>query len=980
MEWFALLLIGGLFVFLLWRRADELERQVRELSDDVARLTARTSSAFDTPEPARSQATPAARAAPEANATQIAEPSAAPEPAEIAAPVEEPAAPPQPALAQEEPGESVSVNPQPSRFSFDFEDIFGRRLPIWGGGVALAIAGIFLVRYSIEAGLVTPAVRVFLSFLFGFGLLGGAEAALRMERRIEDPRVRQALAGAGIATLFGAFYLAGTQYGLIGAGAAFLGLAVVTAGAIAASFRFGLPCAVLGLVGGFAAPVMVQSDHPNIPLLALYLALVTGGLSYAGRAQKRAWLGYAALAGGLLWGFVLLIGGNGTDGDVVAVGTYLVVLGSVLPAFLHAQEGPSLPRLLAAGLATLQMAALVGTAGFDLLTWGLYLLLGAALAFFGWTDWRLRVGSHVAAGIALVLLAMWDTPAAWQFAAVGAGIAAVFGLVPLAMQWRGTARLADLAQLALVPGAIGAVAIAHFGEWGDPVQPLLALACAALALPVAAGAWLAWQAQDHGDPHEATLALMLGTIAALLFAALALVTPGWSAPLSMAGVALVLWWLGERRESAIVHYLAWAAAALVLPTLVATGGFLDEARRLGGIGQSAHQSAPVLQACLRWLATALPFLALAHGRGTHPERRVAEALAMAMLYGLLAQVIPADALAWTAATGSAAIAWKMPARAGGWGMALGIAALWALAPLGQWAASGLLALAGDPMLADAVPAWRDVLLKLAPFALAAGFAALHALEATSRRILLVPAALAGAALLHSLWKRVFAISTSEAFVQLGMAERTVWQGLLAASGLGLLARGRNGVQRLAGWALVLAALGHFTWFTLVLHNPLWDRQAVGAWPIANWLLPAYAIAAVVLVAMRKWLGESWRRFAPALDIALMLLIAVFALSSVRHGFTGAILVGAAPGQTETLLYSFTGILLAVGFLLWGARAHSRTWRIGSLAAMLVAVFKVFLLDTAGLEGLLRIASFMALGFSLIGIGWFYSRQLAGTKP
>ncbi|MBD3728307.1 MAG: DUF2339 domain-containing protein, partial [Sphingomonadales bacterium] len=32
------------------------------------------------------------------------------------------------------------------------------------------------------------------------------------------------------------------------------------------------------------------------------------------------------------------------------------------------------------------------------------------------------------------------------------------------------------------------------------------------------------------------------------------------------------------------------------------------------------------------------------------------------------------------------------------------------------------------------------------------------------------------------------------------------------------------------------------------------------------------------------------------------------------------------------------------------------------------------------EGLLRIASFMALGFSLIGIGWFYSRQLAGTKP
>ena len=30
---------------------------------------------------------------------------------------------------------------------------------------------------------------------------------------------------------------------------------------------------------------------------------------------------------------------------------------------------------------------------------------------------------------------------------------------------------------------------------------------------------------------------------------------------------------------------------------------------------------------------------------------------------------------------------------------------------------------------------------------------------------------------------------------------------------------------------------------------------------------------------------------------------------------------------------------------------------------------------AGLAGLLRVASFMALGFSLIGIGWVYSRQL-----
>ncbi len=47
--------------------------------------------------------------------------------------------------------------------------------------------------------------------------------------------------------------------------------------------------------------------------------------------------------------------------------------------------------------------------------------------------------------------------------------------------------------------------------------------------------------------------------------------------------------------------------------------------------------------------------------------------------------------------------------------------------------------------------------------------------------------------------------------------------------------------------------------------------------------------------------------------------------------------------------------------------------------MLVAVVKVFLIDAAGLDGLLRIASFTALGFRLIGIGWFYSKQLTRDR-
>jgi uncharacterized membrane protein len=110
---------------------------------------------------------------------------------------------------------------------------------------------------------------------------------------------------------------------------------------------------------------------------------------------------------------------------------------------------------------------------------------------------------------------------------------------------------------------------------------------------------------------------------------------------------------------------------------------------------------------------------------------------------------------------------------------------------------------------------------------------------------------------------------------------------------------------------------------------------------------------------------------------MMALIALFALSALRQAFAGSVLTASDVSQTEDLLRSLLGIVLALGFLWWGAASGRRSWRLGSLVLMLLAVGKVFLVDAAGLEGLLRIASFMALGFSLIGIGWVYSRQLAG---
>lgn len=970
MDFFFILLFGGL-IAASWLRIDKLERRVSDLSRKLDRLQYSPAPSAPVDEfPAREAQPATPREVMPASAPAIED--AAPPEAEPIAPAEPVAA--EPAMAYTAPPAKPLVAEPRRGFTFDFEDIFGRRLPIWGGGFALAIAGIFLVRFSIEAGLLTPAVRVGLSFVFGVALLAGAEAAFRLEERVRDPRVRQALAGAGLATLYGAFYLAGTGYGLIGAGAAFVGLAIVTAAAIALSFRFGLPSAVIGLVGGFAAPLLVDSDSANVPLLSFYLALITGGLAWSGQAQGRPWLGYAALAAGLCWGVLMMIAGVSSTSDFAALGVYLIVLGTVLPAFLHAKgSGPRLPILAAGALATLQMAVLVSNAGFAPLTWGLYLLIGAGLAGLGWRFEPLRLGTLVAAGLGLWLLVIWPEPDAQFYALVAAAMVAIFAAVPLAYQWLGRAGLLDLGQLAAVSLVTGIAIYARYGSWGEEAhEPLMAACMAGLALLPAAAFALMWRRAEHSDTRTALI--LLAPAALLVFAALLLLTPAWIAPVMAAAVNAVLLWLYARRDALALQSAAWAGAGTTLITLAVTPGFAAEASHLGDLAQDTD----VLRAVIRWAAAAAPFAGMALIVRRADARGVGEVFAVTLIYGVIAQIVPSAPLAWIAAAGAAGLFLTQPARIAAWATAFAIAAAWAVVPLATWATAGLLALGGDPFLATSAIGLRDLGLRVLPLVAVLG---VLVWKGQDRRIdfraaVLIGLGTIGGIILHSLYKQVFGITSLFQFEHYAMGERSIWQAALVLVAYGAGERLPAGLKRPVSLGLIAAALLHFGWFTLILHNPLLSVQHVGQTPIANWLTLAYLTAIAALWLVRVQWAEAPAAMPHILDGATMALLSLLAYSLLRQAFAGSVLTSRAVDQTESLLISLLGIVLALGFLWWGSWRALRSWRIGSLVLMLVAVVKVFLIDAAGLEGLLRIASFMALGFSLIGIGWVYSRQLS----
>jgi uncharacterized membrane protein len=405
--------------------------------------------------------------------------------------------------------------------------------------------------------------------------------------------------------------------------------------------------------------------------------------------------------------------------------------------------------------------------------------------------------------------------------------------------------------------------------------------------------------------------------------------------------------------------------------LVGTPHFLPEAIHLAGGGDVS----PPLQGVLRWAAAAAPFVALALLERRDAWRRGAEALAALLVYGALAQALPAIALAWCAAALAIALAWLAPARVLARLTLIAIALLWTLDPLGEWLGAGTLALVGDPFFIGDAPDWRDALAYLLPAAAALAAVRLRApvlpgsrwrAEWLAAGLLLVVA--------HTLYKQVFAIDGLARFIALGMAERTVWQiALLGAAGIAAAGVPRLGASLTLARGFALAALAHFALFTLLWHNPLFARQAVGALPLANWLTAGFGAGIAAAWLARRWSSE---RLRPWYDGAIMALASVGAVALLRQAYAGSLPAAVPLGETEDLLRSLVGIVLALGFLLLGSRLGQRSWRIGSLVLMLAAVVKVFAVDAAGLGGLLRIASFAALGLSLIALGWFYTRQLS----
>jgi uncharacterized membrane protein len=537
------------------------------------------------------------------------------------------------------------------------EERLGAHWTVLVGGVALALGGLLLVRYSIEQGYFGPAARCALGLAFGVALAVAGEFLRGREKAGGSPTQTPAiLTAAGTVAAFGAIYAAHGLYGLIGPSVAFVALGAIALAAILAAVLHGPSLAGLGLVGAGVAPLLVASPDPNPWPVVLYLAIVAGAAHTLARLRRWLWLACAAAGVGALWAVVFALEDSldffhaGLVQALVSA-TLAAVFVALLPHAGTRDEDVSIDPVATAvvgvfaavGCLVLATASIHGP--FDL---PIVFLAGALVAGLAATGARIApvAGLALIAGaLALVVLHLWPgddqrtahlsmlltlyeplEPTRFMiFAAVGAMIVAGLGAGRLAV---GRALPPSPASLYAIGAAVTPLAILGLaylrlarGETG--------MAFAIVAGLLATGFALQAQYFRRGDEAGAFNAtrLALGAFATASLAALALGLV-FVLDRGMLTVALALAALAAAAISARLDIgaLRWASAAM---GLVVLARLIWEPRIVGGdLGTT-----PILN----WLLFGYGVPALAFGfaarlmrraGGEDPPVRVAQSLSI----------------------------------------------------------------------------------------------------------------------------------------------------------------------------------------------------------------------------------------------------------------------------------------------------------------------------------------------------------------
>lgn len=751
---------------------------------------------------------------------------------------------------------------------------------VWLGGISVGLSGIFMVRYSIEQGLMSPTARILLSLFFGIALHALAELGRR--RNVQQNQALAALAGGASVILYAALLAALLLYDLVSPGPVFIALIIVSLATMALAVLHGPVLAILGILGAYVIPLLVDTGSDSILGLFVYSLIISSAAILLMHYVYRIWLWGYTVAGALGWWFLSLPNNDaeGYRGYYLAALAYLFL---ALPAWdwLLKKTDPqeSMVSNSAVDTSGIARAPVFYTLALIVLAFGLS-IAGAAshsLAIVQWTPL-----------VAICLIAAGSRDS----------------LLRVAL---GSLLIQLLAWLSL--GLIASNGIQLEGLVG-PEQPGFILYAAWMAFVYVA---LCLRNLMQGRNQSFWFAFALISPLAWLSLCYLLVSDlSQSVYWGAISVALGVFYLGmagwRLRQAGNPEATADTEKEMYTVWLILAGHFaysLAVAIIFREAGLTLALSTQLLS--IAWVIRRfnLPRLGL-------------------LLKVVLAIVVVRLTLNPWLLTYAADIHWSLWTY-GGAAIFCGLAT-WQLrhdSELGKW------------------------------------------LEAATLHLIVL-----------TLWAETrYWLYDGEIFrQQADMLEFAINTALWSTLGLVYYQRHKvshnlKSLYLLASKVLLVMGLGSYL-IVLIPLNPLLSGEQISSTPLINTLLLAYGYPIVISALLFKFYAASARK---QIGIFAGFSAFVFVSLEIRHLWQGGLSLSDFTSSGELYTYTIVWLVMSVACLLAGSIRYGNSVYKAGFGLMMLVIGKIFLLDMADLEGLLRVASFMGLGLSLLGLAYLYQR-------
>ncbi len=589
-------------------------KQRRRLVDLTARLDgvtlklAHLSEQFDAVVRTQADLVARAGAAPEANPVDEIVAAEDAKPVEPEAPTDEftPAMATEAAEDKAVDGEEAVVPPAHPAPRIGLEERITSRWFVWVGAVALALAGLFLVKYSIDYGLMTPRMRVAAGFVFGLVLMAAGEflrqrPLARAIAAVKPDYVPGALVSGGLFSAYAAIYAGYALFGFVVPLVAFLALAAISLlGFLLGALHVPI-VAIIGLAAGLATPALVQSTAPSALALFGYLAVIIAAATAVAAYRGWTWLVAIAAAGGIGW-LGLWIGFETVNTPYVlcafaaflaAAGVWFAInrLGGGGPG-VWSGVTPAAPEFVAwatAALATMMIAWILVEVR-NITTAGAVLAVQMLAFYVAARRYPRFDGLTAIAGLApFIVIAGWPS---WEMidearaALAGSGAALAFtGLIAPALQpWMGL--VCGLALVALCAGFVAAHAAIRPQVFAAASVITAAVLLAAGYVPVrevtpdrlwagiaaglgllALGATVSWNARRERHDDRLTLGIYaIATVAAISGVLAFTLHDAWLT-VALALLVPALAWIGGRLDLPEFRFVALVVATALVVRL-----------------------------------------------------------------------------------------------------------------------------------------------------------------------------------------------------------------------------------------------------------------------------------------------------------------------------------------------------------------------------------------------------------------------------